>query len=72
MAGLRDTLKYALKSVTGNLINLARAGWNRASWQMLGGVIVGGTIGSVAPIAGNIMGAAVGGLLGSATKYYLS
>ena len=68
MAGLKDTIKYAFRSLTGNLVNTARAGWNHLSWGTVGSILAGGIVGG---LLGNLAGAVVGGVLGSTAKYYL-
>ena len=70
MAGLKATIKYAIGSLTGNVVNTAQAGRNHLSWRTVGSILVGGIAGGV--VLGSIAGAVVGGVLGSATKYFLS
>lgn len=69
---LKASFNYFIGSAWGNLLNMFRAGRNNRAKSALGGIIVGGLLGSVAFPVGTILGAVVGGLLGSTISYKLS
>lgn len=63
--GLKDLLRYAGGSAGRNGPNMVRAGNNNVLWGAVGGALLG----SVAFPVGTILGAFVGGLLGSTVRY---
>lgn len=70
MRGPKSILNYLIGSATRNSRNTALAGNNNSLWGTVGGMIVGGILGTMAlPVIGTLLGCFVGGLLGSTFNY---